>query len=103
MDGRRSKRMARHEHEIAMATTKLNECKALKVRLENFTPTTADGKKAHGEALQQLDNEINTNQSDIDIAQSNLEVATVEFITGRDTELAPEPGLIPRDREPALT
>ena len=55
---------------------------------------TTPGQDAKGQAVQQIENEIATLRVDIANHRAKLEIATVEYITGKDTDMAPEEELV---------
>ncbi|MDO8565261.1 MAG: hypothetical protein Q7R67_01390 [bacterium] len=93
MDGQRTKKMVGLDSEIQQLTMKMGELNGLHARTQKFEPQTEAGKKAREDALTQIHNEMDTLQNDIRERRDRFEVATVEFLCGKDAEMAePTPG-----------
>jgi hypothetical protein len=80
--------MADLEHQIQMNHTKMRELNGCRGELEKRELQTEEGKKAKTDAITQINGEVDTLTGDNRKLHAELEVATVEMLTGKDTDFA---------------
>jgi|SRR3989344_4590687 len=86
-DTRKSKKMVATEKEIEAARVQISNFVSRQKELMNFEPDTQGGKEAKKQAQDKLASDRKEAEAHYNELRFRLEVETVEFLSGADTDL----------------
>jgi len=76
------------EAEFRETRTKIDDLEIRINQMTSFQSQTTEGSKAQEAALTDLNTEVEKSRLDLKVIRTNLDLATIEFLSGKDKDVA---------------